>query len=219
MPRRDYANASSPTGCGLDRVARVDTTAWLGGVRVVLITDRRLMGDGSIVAFGDAVARAVGGVSDRLGARAGAREGSRRPAGPRLHARRMRPMARQAPVMVNDRLDVALAAGAAGVHLPERGLSVADMRRRRGIPDRAVGARGARGSCAASGPRSSRPVSRRGADRQGDRRVHADRAEGAERRPCVAEDRRPLREEGRDARGNRPLTRRSRASISARGST
>jgi thiamine-phosphate pyrophosphorylase len=33
-----------------------------------------------------------------------------------------------APVWVNDRLDVALAAGADGVHLPERGLAIADAR-------------------------------------------------------------------------------------------
>lgn len=33
-----------------------------------------------------------------------------------------------ASVWVNDRLDVALAAGAAGVHLPERGLAIADAR-------------------------------------------------------------------------------------------
>jgi thiamine-phosphate pyrophosphorylase len=33
-----------------------------------------------------------------------------------------------APVLVNDRLDVALAAGAWGVHLPERGLAIADAR-------------------------------------------------------------------------------------------
>jgi thiamine-phosphate pyrophosphorylase len=35
---------------------------------------------------------------------------------------------RGAPVWVNDRLDVALAAGCDGVHLPERGLSIADAR-------------------------------------------------------------------------------------------
>lgn len=33
-----------------------------------------------------------------------------------------------APVLVNDRLDVALAADAWGVHLPERGLAIADAR-------------------------------------------------------------------------------------------
>ncbi|HEY0479815.1 MAG TPA: thiamine phosphate synthase [Kofleriaceae bacterium] len=33
-----------------------------------------------------------------------------------------------APVMVNDRLDVALVAGAHGVHLPERGIAIADAR-------------------------------------------------------------------------------------------
>jgi len=34
-----------------------------------------------------------------------------------------------APVVVNDRVDVALAAGAAGVHLPESGFAVAEARR------------------------------------------------------------------------------------------
>ena len=37
-------------------------------------------------------------------------------------------MATGAHVMVNDRVDVALASGAYGVHLPERGMSIADAR-------------------------------------------------------------------------------------------
>ena len=37
-------------------------------------------------------------------------------------------MATGVRVVVNDRVDVALAAGAYGVHLPERGLSIADAR-------------------------------------------------------------------------------------------
>jgi len=41
-------------------------------------------------------------------------------------------------ILVNDRLDVALAARAAGVHLPARGLPVADVRR--AYPDLLVGA-------------------------------------------------------------------------------
>lgn len=41
-------------------------------------------------------------------------------------------------VLVNDRLDVALAAGAAGVHLPTHGLPVGDVRRR--YPDLLLGA-------------------------------------------------------------------------------
>jgi thiamine-phosphate pyrophosphorylase len=47
-------------------------------------------------------------------------------------------LARQALLLVNDRLDVALAAGAGGVHLPAAGLPPAESRRLLG-PARAVG--------------------------------------------------------------------------------
>ncbi len=44
-----------------------------------------------------------------------------------------------APVLVNDRVDVAIAARAAGVHLPENGMPIADARRVLG-PDMVIGA-------------------------------------------------------------------------------
>ena len=45
-----------------------------------------------------------------------------------------------ARVVINDRLDIALAAGADGIHLPESGLSVADVRRVAASPALLVGA-------------------------------------------------------------------------------
>jgi len=113
-------------------------------LRVVAITDRRLMvapellagqpdhpggparPDWSAIAaaFGQAIARAIAGCPDGsviVQVREKDLDG-----GPLLqlvHAAQV-----HAPVVVNDRLDVALAAGAHGVHLPERGLAVADAR-------------------------------------------------------------------------------------------
>jgi thiamine-phosphate pyrophosphorylase len=103
-------------------------------LRVVAITDRRLMvpagvlggGDWPAIAaaFGAAVARAVDGCpagSVIVQVREKDLDG-----GPLLQlVRAAQPFA---AVVVNDRLDVALAAGAHGVHLPERGLSVDDAR-------------------------------------------------------------------------------------------
>lgn len=55
-------------------------------------------------------------------------------------ARALLPLCREAgaPLVVNDRADVALAAGADGVHLPERGLPPAEARRILG-PDALIG--------------------------------------------------------------------------------
>lgn len=106
--------------------------------RLCLVTDRRLMGAagdigggggaidaGAVVRFADAIARALDGVEPGaawvqvrekdLGGRAlvtlvRAAIAVARPRGAR--------------VVVNDRLDVALAAGADGVHLPEDGLDI-----------------------------------------------------------------------------------------------
>jgi thiamine-phosphate pyrophosphorylase len=102
--------------------------------RVVAITDRRLMvpaevldrGDWAAIAhvFGAAVERAVAGCpagTVLVQVREKDLDG-----GPLLAlVRAAQPFA---PVMVNDRLDVALVAGAHGVHLPERGIAVADAR-------------------------------------------------------------------------------------------
>jgi thiamine-phosphate pyrophosphorylase len=102
--------------------------------RVVAITDRRLMVPGDLLsaadwpaiaaAFGRAVERAVADCppgSILVQVREKDLDG-----GPLLHlVRAAQPFA---PVLVNDRLDVALAANAHGVHLPERGLPVAAAR-------------------------------------------------------------------------------------------
>jgi thiamine-phosphate pyrophosphorylase len=97
--------------------------------RLVAITDRHAMvpaevlAGGSIAdlaaAFGSAIARVrVGVVQVREPGLDGAA----------LLALVRAAIATGARVIVNDRLDVALAAGATGVHLPERGLTVRDAR-------------------------------------------------------------------------------------------
>jgi thiamine-phosphate pyrophosphorylase len=103
-------------------------------LRVVAITDRRLMvppelaasGDWSAIArgFGAAVERAVRGCppgSVIVQVREKDLDGA-----PLLQlVRAAQPFA---PIMVNDRLDVALAADAHGVHLPERSMALDDAR-------------------------------------------------------------------------------------------
>lgn len=90
--------------------------------RILLVTDRRL---GEPVAL---ARRALAGVEPGrviVQLREKDLDG-----GPLLAlARRMRDVTRGAMLVINDRLDVALAAGADGVHLPERGLDVATARR------------------------------------------------------------------------------------------
>lgn len=92
--------------------------------RILLVTDRRL---GDPVAL---VERALAGVEPGrviVQVREKDLDG-----GPMLAlARRMREVTRGrgALLVINDRLDVALAAGADGVHLPERGLDLATARR------------------------------------------------------------------------------------------
>jgi len=102
----------------------------LDSLRVVAITDRRLMVSADLLASGDwpAIAGAFGLAIQR--ALAGCPPGSviiqlrekDLDGGPLFQlARAARPFA---PLIINDRLDVALAAEAAGIHLPERGLPV-----------------------------------------------------------------------------------------------
>jgi thiamine-phosphate pyrophosphorylase len=111
------------------------TTRRCGDLRVIAITDRRLMVPADLLAtadwpaiaaaFGEAVQRALDGCAPgQLAVQVREKDLD---GGPLLllvqaaqrHCNR---------VLVNDRLDVALAAGAFGVHLPERGLAIADAR-------------------------------------------------------------------------------------------
>lgn len=87
-------------------------------LRFVAITDRRLMGEDPAAAIAQLAAPGV-----VVQVREKDLDG-----GP-LFALVRAALATGAEVVVNDRLDVALAAGARGVHLPARGLSVADARR------------------------------------------------------------------------------------------
>lgn len=93
-------------------------------IRVVAITDRRLCGD--IAARVGAILAAVPRGSVAIQIREKDLDGGALLALARELIAVARPLG--APVFVNDRVDVALIAGADGVHLPERGMPIADAR-------------------------------------------------------------------------------------------
>lgn len=95
----------------------------LESIRVVAITDRRLMGT-TPEAFGTAIERAVRGCppgSVLVQVREKDLDG-------KLLLELIQVARRYTRVIVNDRIDLALAAGAIAIHLPENGISVADAR-------------------------------------------------------------------------------------------
>lgn len=92
-------------------------------MRLVLITDRRLMGP----TFGEAIARAVRGMPPRS-VIVQVREKDLGGAALLALVREAMAAAPEQLVVVNDRLDVALTAGADGVHLPEDGLDLPTAR-------------------------------------------------------------------------------------------
>jgi len=96
---------------------------------LVAITDRGHMVPRDILASGDwsAIARAFGAAIAKANADLVQVREKDLDGGPLLLLVRAA-IATGARVVVNDRVDVALAAGAYGVHLPERGLAIADAR-------------------------------------------------------------------------------------------
>ncbi|MEJ7597792.1 MAG: thiamine phosphate synthase [Kofleriaceae bacterium] len=107
---------------------------WLSNIQLVAITERARMVDPAVLASGDwpAIAAAFGAAIARVHARAGdalvVQVREKDLDGGALLALVRAACATGARVLVNDRLDVALAAGADGVHLPERGMPIADAR-------------------------------------------------------------------------------------------
>ena len=94
----------------------------MSGARVVVITDRRLFGSEEIAGRLAAILRAVPRGSVAIQVREKDLDG-----GPLLAlVREIQEVAQPsgAPIWINDRLDVALAANVHGVHLPEHGLSI-----------------------------------------------------------------------------------------------
>ncbi len=95
-------------------------------IRVVVVTDRKLLAPEKLAARVEAMLASAPRGSVLIQIREKDLDG-----GPLLRiVQDVLDVARPAgaPVWVNDRVDVALAAGADGVHLPERGMSIADAR-------------------------------------------------------------------------------------------
>lgn len=98
----------------------------VAAIRVVVVTDRRMFGSEEIAGRIEGILAAVPRGSVAIQIREKDLDG-----GPLLRlVHEVLEVARPvgAPVWVNDRVDVALTAGAAGVHLPEQGMSIADAR-------------------------------------------------------------------------------------------
>jgi len=95
--------------------------------RIYIITDRRACAGGRDLV--EVVAAALSGV-DEAGAVVQLREKDLDTRDLLALARRLLEVtrARRCPLLINDRLDVALAAGADGVHLPERSFDIATAR-------------------------------------------------------------------------------------------
>jgi thiamine-phosphate pyrophosphorylase len=117
-------------------------------IRVVVITDRQLCGGEALVARLAAILDAVPRGSVRVQVREKDLDGGplRALVGDVLAIARPR----GAEVWVNDRADIALVAGADGVHLPEDGLAIADARAL-GIRQIGVSRHSAEGALAARG--------------------------------------------------------------------
>jgi len=99
--------------------------------RLQLVTDRRQCGDRPLAAIvAEAAAGGLGAVQ--------LREKDLPAAALLALAQELRHVAPETPLLLNDRVDVALAVGADGVHLPAEGLPIALARRLLG-PDAVVG--------------------------------------------------------------------------------
>jgi thiamine-phosphate pyrophosphorylase len=127
------------------------------GARLVAITDRRVMVAPELLAHGDVavIAAAYRAAIARARVEVVPIREKDLDGGVLLVLVRAA-LATGARVIVNDRVDVALAAGAHGVHLPERGLAVAEVRRLAG-PRFAIG-------CSRHSQESARAAFDEGAD-------------------------------------------------------